>query len=126
MILVKEFVLGKATGLQSLNLLKKIYFSFFSRWKWRTAILRHLSINFWTVCKPNFPVDIYLFKLWNMFKINNKGIRTTSILLFWRIHCEIGTSKWQCSLVSCLGWTQYPLKQILSIHIYSLNKRRNK
>ena len=41
-------------------------------------------------------------------------------------HCGIGTSKWQYNLVRPLGWTQYPLKQVLNTHIYPPNKRRNK
>ena len=135
MIIVKKFIFGKATGLQSVTLLKKIYFIYFSRLKWRTAFFKtSLNVYFWMDNKLLNSVQILsswsiftCLKLWNMFSNSVNTVSLEQILmLFWYIHCGIGTSKWEYSLVSFLGWTQYPLKQTLNIHIYSLNKRRNK
>ena len=135
MIIVKKFIFGKATGLQSVTLLKKIYFIYFSRLKWRTAFFKtSLNVYFWMGNKLLNSVQILsswsiftCLKLWNMFSNSVNTVSLEQILmLFWHIHCGIGTSKWEYSLVSFLGWTQYPLKQTLNIHIYSLNKKRNK
>ena len=75
---------------------------------WVTNIPQEMTI----FCKIHFSEKqdgIYLFKLWNLFKVNNKDTRTTSMTLllllmptlnrfhtlFWCIHCWLWTSKYR-------------------------------
>ena len=42
--------------------------------------------------------------VWNMFKVNNKDSRTTSLTLFWCFHCRLWTSKCRLGFCSVDRW----------------------
>ena len=51
--------------------------------------------------------------VWNMFKVNNKDTRTTSLKSFWCLYCQLWTNFTHCSGVSIadfekvnLGWVE--------------------
>lgn len=83
-------------------------------------------------CSKSTQHDRTLSKVWNMLKSTIKVSVDVNIvtlekilMLTWCFYCRIGASKCRLNLDSTLGWIQYPLREILNIHIYSQSKKKN-
>ena len=120
-VLMTEFSYRKTTDIQLLILLKKTYFSYFLRLKWKTIFLQtRLNIYFWMEnellnnlqrldFRPIFlcskSTTVYWIKLWSLFKVNNvctkltkSGSERRQYCYLWTnsscyFYCGIGTSK---------------------------------
>ena len=108
MIIVKKFSFGKATGLQSLTLLKKIYSVIFKSWSEEQLFFQtSLNVYFWMDNELLSGVQSLasrsIFTCSNYEICSNLTIKASDnvnivnleqiLMFFCHIYCEIGTSK---------------------------------
>ena len=119
MKLVKEFIFSKAAGLQPLTLRKNNYFSYFSRFKWRTAIFQTpLDVYFWMdnellnkvqslASLPTFSCSKSTVEQWNTGTKYELCLKLTIKASERRQYCYLGTDSNVLLVLSLQNWNKY-------------------
>ena len=124
MKLVKEFIFSKAAGLQPLTLRKNNYFSYFSRFKWRTAIFQTpLDVYFWMdnellnkmqslASLPTFSCSKSTVEEWNTGTKYELCLKLTIKASERRQYCYLGTDSNVLLVLSLQNWNKYTSIQV--------------